>query len=105
MRYSQAIGNRLSRVLYVRGWTDTELAARTGIARSRVNRIKNRRSEPTVAEALAICTALERRVAEVFVLGDELDGSRPSTAPPLPTRPAASSSVRLRRVPAASATP
>ena len=70
MRQPRRIGNLLSRTLYRRGWTENDLATRTGIARPRVNRIKNGRVEPTVAEALAICSALQREVTEVFVPAD-----------------------------------
>jgi putative transcriptional regulator len=62
--------NAISRLIGERGWSDGELAARAGLARMRVNRIKNRRARPTVAEALRIGAALELRVEEVFRLDD-----------------------------------
>jgi len=63
-----AVSNCISRLLYDRGWSDGDLAERTGLSRSRVNRIKNRRLAPTVHDALRIARALERAVEEVFVL-------------------------------------
>ena len=63
---------KLGRTLYRRGWSDADLAAATGLGRSRVNRIKNGRVVPTVGEALRIGRALSLSVAELFYL----DGSR-----------------------------
>jgi transcriptional regulator with XRE-family HTH domain len=73
MRQAKRLGNLLSRTLYRRGWTESDLAERSGIARPRVNLIKNGRVEPTVAEALAICGALRCRVDEVFGLEEQAD--------------------------------
>lgn len=72
--------NAISRLLGERGWSDGELAARAGLPRMRVNRIKNRRARPTVAEALRIGAALGLRVEQVFRLDDApADGvERPS---------------------------
>jgi len=63
-----AVSNRISRLLYERGWSDGELAKRTGLPRSRVNRLKNRRLAPTVNDALAIAAALGVAIEEVFSL-------------------------------------
>jgi transcriptional regulator with XRE-family HTH domain len=65
------VRNRLSRLLFERGWADGELSARTGIPRPRVNRIKNRRVSVTIHEALLISHALGLTVARVFFLADE----------------------------------
>ena len=65
--------NELSRRLYERGWSDSALAARTGLSRLRVNRIKNRRVRPTVRDALVISRALGVRVRAVFRLVDEAE--------------------------------
>jgi transcriptional regulator with XRE-family HTH domain len=73
MRQTQRYVNLLSRTLHLRGWTENDLAVRTGIGRPRVNRIKNGRVEPTVAEALAICGALQRQISEVFGLASRDD--------------------------------
>jgi len=66
------VRNAISRLLGERGWSDGELAARAGLARLRVNRIKNRRARPTVAEALRIGAALGLPVDRVFRLDDTL---------------------------------
>ena len=58
----------LSRLLFERRWTDGELAARAGLLRLRVNRLKNRRLRPTVRDALLIGAALGLRVHRVFRL-------------------------------------
>ena len=58
--------NRITWLLARRGWTDTALAVRAGLDRSHVNHVKNRRSEPTVATALAIARAFGCSVADVF---------------------------------------
>lgn len=62
------LANRLSSLLYDQGWTDGELSVRTGIERSRLNRLKNRHGRPTVGEALAIAAALDVPVHDVFWL-------------------------------------
>lgn len=63
------VQNVISRLLGERGWSDGDLATRAGLARMRVNRIKNGRARPTVAEALQIGAALGARVDQVFHLG------------------------------------
>jgi transcriptional regulator with XRE-family HTH domain len=67
--------NAISRLLGERGWSDGELAERAGLARMRVNRIKNRRARPTVAEALQIGAALGVRVEHVFRLDETARGA------------------------------
>lgn len=63
--------NELSRRLFLRNWSDSDLAIRTGLSRLRVNRIKNRRVRPTVRDALMISRALGEPVRAVFRLVDE----------------------------------
>ena len=58
--------NIISRSLYRRGWTDADLSQATGIPRSRLNQIKNRRTMPTVGEALTIARALRKTIDELF---------------------------------------
>jgi transcriptional regulator with XRE-family HTH domain len=60
------VTNRLARELFEREWTDTDLAARTGLSRSRINRLKNRRVRPTTRDALLIAAALGKPVASLF---------------------------------------
>jgi putative transcriptional regulator len=61
--------NALSRLLAARGWSDVELAARTGLDRAHLNQVKNGRAMPTVATALALARALEIDVATIFPSG------------------------------------
>lgn len=63
-----AVNNRLSRLLYERGWPDRVLASHTGIERARVNRLKNRRALPTVREALLIGAVLGLPIDAIFWL-------------------------------------
>lgn len=65
----QPLSNELSRQLYERDWSDSDLAVRVNLSRLRVNRIKNRRVTPTVSDALRISRALGVRVGAVFWLG------------------------------------
>jgi transcriptional regulator with XRE-family HTH domain len=65
-----AVDNRLSRLLFERGWSDRTLAEHAALDRSRINRLKNRRARPTVRDALLIGDALGVPVAGVFWLTD-----------------------------------
>lgn len=67
------VRNQLSRLMNQRGWTDGTLAARAGMARVRVNRIKNGRARPTVREALLLAAAFALPVASVFHLDTSAD--------------------------------
>jgi len=58
--------NTLSRALVRRAWSDAELAARTGLSRSHVNRLKNRRLRPTLRDALLVARALGCDVEAIF---------------------------------------
>jgi DNA-binding Xre family transcriptional regulator len=60
-------------ILYRREWTDAELARRTGLARSRINTLKNGRAQATTIEALLIARTLECPVADLFVLDPDPD--------------------------------
>jgi transcriptional regulator with XRE-family HTH domain len=70
MSPSPFLRNELSRLLFERGWSDADLAARAGISRPRVNRLKNRRARPSVRDALLVSAALDVPVARVFALVD-----------------------------------
>ena len=58
--------NLLSGLLARHDWTDVDLAAHTGLSRSRINRLKNRVAQPTVREGLAIAAALHHPLEEIF---------------------------------------
>jgi transcriptional regulator with XRE-family HTH domain len=66
----RSLRNRLSRLLSIRGLSDDRFAELTGIERSRLNRIKNSRRQPTVEEALRIAHELQLEVAEIFWIED-----------------------------------
>jgi DNA-binding XRE family transcriptional regulator len=53
------------------GLSDGDLARAAGLSRSHLNRIKNRKVIPRVNTALAIASALQRRLREVFCIEDE----------------------------------
>ena len=65
---SERIGNSITRLAYVSQLTDTQLAARAGISRAQLNRIRNGRAVPRLSTAIAVAHALNRRVREVFFL-------------------------------------
>lgn len=67
-----SLTNEMSGRLCMRDWSDTDLAAHAGLSRLRVNRIKNRRTRPTVRDALVISRALGVPVRAVFrLVGDD----------------------------------
>jgi transcriptional regulator with XRE-family HTH domain len=63
--------NDLGRVLYARNLREHELARRTGLTESHLNRIKNGRAMPSLETALRICAALGLPVESVFRLEKE----------------------------------
>ena len=69
------VTNLISRMLYDRGWTDGELARRTGLSRPRINRLKNRRAQPSVREALLLSDALGVEVEQLFRLEQAVENT------------------------------
>jgi transcriptional regulator with XRE-family HTH domain len=65
------LANRLTRLAYRRRLTDAEIAARAGVSRAQLNRIRNRRAVPRVRTALALASALSCRVGDLFFLEPE----------------------------------
>ena len=63
--------NQLPRLIGRRGWSDAELAARSGLSREHVNRLKNRRTRPTIRDALLLGRALGVPIDAIFELVDE----------------------------------
>jgi transcriptional regulator with XRE-family HTH domain len=61
--------NALGRLCAARGWSDVDLAVRSGLDRAHVNQVKNGRAAPTVATALALARALDVPVATAFPPG------------------------------------
>jgi hypothetical protein len=58
----------LGRALFRAGMSDTELSRRSGVSRSRINLIKNRRVTATLRESLLFARLLGRDVDELFRL-------------------------------------
>ena len=66
-----------------RGWSQDELARRSGLSRAGISAIETGRLVPSAAAALAIAAALECRVEDVFQLRSRNDpGSGPIWAWP-----------------------
>ena len=60
--------NRVRTCRIARGWSQGELAARAGISRAGVSSIETDRLVPSTSTALALATALECRVEDLFQL-------------------------------------
>jgi molybdate-binding protein/transcriptional regulator with XRE-family HTH domain len=61
-----APGDKVRRLRLERGWSQQELADRSGISRAEVSAIENRRLTPSIAAGLALARALERTVEDLF---------------------------------------
>jgi len=79
--------NRLQDYRGARKWSQSDLARRTGLSRTAISAIETGRVVPSTAAALALATAFDCRVEDLFTL----DGPRARTAPrwawPPPTDP------------------
>jgi len=64
----RSVLNAISRELALRGWSDGDLATRTGIDRSRLNRMKNGHVDPRIADAIRIAAVLGLPLERVFYL-------------------------------------
>ena len=53
------------------GWTDQDVADRTGISRAQINHIMKGRKQPTLGEIDAICAALKLPFAETVAAADK----------------------------------
>ena len=60
------MSNRVREQRQRRGWSQAELAERTGVSRTAVSAIEGQRLVPSVAAALALARALETSVEELF---------------------------------------
>ena len=74
MSTREPLANQLKIYRMARGWSQDELARRTGISRTEVSAIEIRRLVPSVATALALARVLECGVDDLFSL--------PQPAPP-----------------------
>lgn len=68
MSSSLVLQNQLKVFRQARGWSQDELARRAGISRTEISAIEIRRLVPSVAAALALASALECRVDDLFTL-------------------------------------
>lgn len=62
------LGNHVTRRGYALGLSDAEIAARAGMTRSHLNRIRNGRAVPRLDSALALARILGCRARELFYL-------------------------------------
>ena len=73
--------NRLTRLAFERGWSDAQLAARARLSRSQLNRIRNGHAIPRVSTALALGSALEKPVSDIFCLAGVIPPAWERTSP------------------------
>jgi len=60
--------NPVGRLRRERGWSQRELANRSGVSRAEVSAVENARLSPSIATGLALARALGRTVEELFAL-------------------------------------
>lgn len=65
---TETLRNRVRELREARGWTQLELAERTGVSRKTVNTIENGVFAPSALVALKLARALELPFHEVFQL-------------------------------------
>jgi transcriptional regulator with XRE-family HTH domain len=75
-RRAWRVSNQISVLLHAKSWSDGELAERSSISRSRVNRIKNGHIQPSVSDAIQISRALETPIEQIFQLERVSDALR-----------------------------
>ena len=68
MAASKLLQNRISWYAARAGLGDAAVAARAGMSRAHLNRIKNGRAMPRVGTAIALARALHVRVAQLYQL-------------------------------------
>lgn len=68
-----ALTNQVRAFRLERGWSQSELAHRSGVSRTAVSAIETQRLTPSVAAALALASALDCRVEELFGAPTERD--------------------------------
>jgi molybdate-binding protein/DNA-binding XRE family transcriptional regulator len=68
MAIEPALDNRVREMRQALGWSQDELARRSGLSRTGVSAIEMRRLVPSTASALALASALECRVEDLFSL-------------------------------------
>jgi DNA-binding XRE family transcriptional regulator len=68
MAASKLLHNRISWFAAQAGLPDAAVAARAGVSRAHLNRIKNGRAVPRVGTAIALARALHVKVAQLYQL-------------------------------------
>ncbi len=74
MSSERPLTNRVKTCRVARGWSQDELAARAGISRAGVSSIETNRLVPSTSAALALATALDCRVEDLFQLASATAG-------------------------------
>ncbi len=67
---AERLHNRVRERREQRGWTQVELAQRTGVSRKTVNTIENNVFEPSTLVALKLAKALEAQGEDLFWLAE-----------------------------------
>jgi len=65
------LSSRVSDARRERGWSQQELAAKSGVSRAEVSAVETARQAPSTATALRLAAALGRTVEELFILAQE----------------------------------
>ena len=68
---AEGLSNRIRQARETRGWTQAQLAERTGVSRKTVNTVENGIFVPSVLVALRLARALDMPVDALFTLEDE----------------------------------
>ncbi len=84
MSYQAASSHRLKDCRIRRGWTQSELARRSGISRAAVSAIETHRLVPSVAAALKLAACLECTVEALFGTARPAAKNEWAWAPPAP---------------------
>ncbi|MFN8626201.1 MAG: substrate-binding domain-containing protein [Candidatus Binatia bacterium] len=84
---ASAISNRVQAHRGARGWSQDELARRTGLSRAAVSAIETERVVPSTAAALALAAAFECRVEDLFSLSNARRHGEPQWAWPASGEP------------------
>jgi transcriptional regulator with XRE-family HTH domain len=73
-RLKLAIGRRVRSARLERGWTGTELAARTGVTSAFISQIERGLGTPSLSTLLRLIVALDITVGDLFAIGQPVAG-------------------------------
>ena len=82
MPHEDTFSNRVKACRIARGWSQEELARRSGISRPGISAIEIGRLVPSAAAALAIAAAFDCRMEDIFSIGDAQASARTWAWPP-----------------------